>query len=91
MIPTVDPQVKYVGSSWLRGLNAEAMKALSGAVVVQDGDAEPMVVILPYETYLRIQEATLDDFDERRKKIRESIARGARRTRPKELTYEREE
>lgn len=57
MIPTIDPNVRYVGSSWLRGLNVETMKSLTGAVVVQDGDATAMIVILPYETYLAIQQA----------------------------------
>lgn len=42
------------------------MKALSGAVVVQDGDAEPMVVILPYELYLKIQEAARQKGDTKR-------------------------
>lgn len=60
MIPHLDPRVKYVGSSWLRGLNMEAMKALSGAYVIQDADAEPVVVILPYQTYLKIQEVARD-------------------------------
>lgn len=51
----IDPRVKFVGSSYLRGLNTEALRALAGALVVQDAEAEPLVVIVPYETYLKLQ------------------------------------
>lgn len=56
MIPTIDPQVKYLGTSYLRTLNSETMKAMEGAVVIQDADAQPLVVIVPYSTYIRMQE-----------------------------------
>lgn len=56
MIPTIDPKVRYVGTTYLRGLNAETLKSFEGAVVVQDGESEPLVVIVPYATYLKMQE-----------------------------------
>ena len=59
MIPTIDPQVKYLGTSYLRTLNSETMKAMEGAVVIQDADAEPLVVIVPFATYLRLQVASV--------------------------------
>lgn len=45
-----------MGSSYLRTLNLEGLRELTGAVVVQDGE-KPLVVVLPYETYLTVQEA----------------------------------
>lgn len=55
MIPTIDPQVKYKGTSYLRTLNTETMKAIEGVVVIQDADAEPLIVIVPFDTYLTLQ------------------------------------
>ena len=81
MIPRIDPDVKYVGPSKLRELNTDALRALTGAIVVQGANLEPLAVILPYETYLKMQKAIglVDDgFDERRQEIRDSIERGAR-------------
>lgn len=85
MLPKVDPQVRYVGSSSLRGLTRERLKGLTGAIVVQDNDAEPLVVILPYVTYLAMQSAAnlgddIEEFDARRQEIRARMARGARQT-----------
>lgn len=57
MIPTIDPKVRFVGSSYLRGLNSEQLRQLTGAVVVQDSGDQPLVVIVPYETYLALQQA----------------------------------
>lgn len=55
MIPTIDPKVRYVGSSHLRGMNIEQLRQLTGAVVVQDSGDQPLVVIVPYQTYLKLQ------------------------------------
>ena len=57
MIPRIDPDVRYIGSSKLRELTAIELRALTGAIVVQGANNTPLVVILPYETYLRIQDA----------------------------------
>ena len=55
MIPKIDPDVKYVGSSKLRGLTSRLLRDLTGAIVVQSASAEPLVVIVPYQTYLNMQ------------------------------------
>lgn len=54
MIPTIDPQVKHVGISHLRKLNADTLRNLQGALVICD-NSEPIAVIVSYETFLRIQ------------------------------------
>lgn len=54
MIPTIDPRVKYVGASHLRRLNSEQLRQLTGAIVVQDSSDNPLVVIIPYQTYLSV-------------------------------------
>ena len=57
MIPKIDPDVKYMGSSKLRGLTSRLLRELTGAIVVQSAGAEPLAVILPYESYIRLQSA----------------------------------
>jgi hypothetical protein len=54
MIPKIDPRVRYVGTSYLRKLNAETLRELDGAIVVRDND-EPLAVIVSYQTYLAMQ------------------------------------
>ena len=56
MIPTIDPRVKYVGASHLRKLNSTALRSIDGVIVVRD-NSEPLVVIVPYGTYLALQSA----------------------------------
>lgn len=58
-IPQIDPNVKYRGTSSLRELNAETLRTLEGAIVIQGADLEPLAVIIPYETYLKMQLLTL--------------------------------
>lgn len=57
MIPKIDPDVKYIGSSKLRELTAIELRALTGAIVVTGAQNTPLAVILPYQTYLRMQNA----------------------------------
>lgn len=57
MIPKIDPDVKYIGSSKLRDLTAAELRALTGAIVVQGAQNTPLAVILPYQTYLKMQES----------------------------------
>lgn len=45
-----------MGASKLRGLTSRRLRELTGAVVVQSASAEPLAVILPYSTYLVMQE-----------------------------------
>jgi hypothetical protein len=53
-IPTIDPKVKYRGVSELRKLNAERLADLDGLLVIQNDD-EPIAVIVPYETFIEMQ------------------------------------
>jgi hypothetical protein len=54
MIPTIDPNVRHVGTSHLRKLNRKALKEFGGAMVVSDEDG-PMVVIVPYRVFISLQ------------------------------------
>lgn len=53
-IPFIDPNVKHCGVSELRKLNAEKLRDVQGAIVIQD-NGEPLAIIVSYETYLLIQ------------------------------------
>lgn len=53
-IPTIDPNVRYVGVASLRKLNAELLRAMSETLVIQDSD-EPIAVLVPYKTFLAMQ------------------------------------
>ena len=55
MIPIIDPRVKYVGASYLRKFNSTQLRQLDGVIVVRD-NSEPLAVIVPYETYLVLQQ-----------------------------------
>lgn len=55
--PYIDPDVRYVGVSKLRQFNADALRVLTGAYVLQDTDDRPLSVLLPYATYVAMQEA----------------------------------
>lgn len=63
-IPVIDPNVRHVGVSKLRTLNAERLRALDKTLVIQDPDDMPLAVMLRYEQYLEIQRvlATLEEF-----------------------------
>lgn len=57
-IPYIDPTVKHVPVSYLRRMNMQTMRDQSDALVVDGFDGEePLVVILPFKTFLLIQEA----------------------------------
>lgn len=57
MIPTIDPQVKHVGVSHLRKLNAKTLRTLQGALVICE-NSEPLAVVVTYAMFLRIQQTT---------------------------------
>lgn len=54
-MPMIDPSVKFVGISKLRGLNATKLRESQDTLVFQDNDT-PLAVLLSYEKYLVIQE-----------------------------------
>lgn len=56
-IPRIDPNVKYKGTSYLRELNAETLRTLEGAIVIQGTDLQPLAVIVSMATYLAMQAA----------------------------------
>ena len=56
IIPNIDPQVKYVGVSKLRDLNATKLKEQTDeTLVIQDNDT-PLAVLLSYKKFLEIRE-----------------------------------
>jgi hypothetical protein len=57
-IPIIDPNVRHVGVSKLRELNATKLKENDQTLVIQDND-NPLAVLLSYERYLIIQQQLL--------------------------------
>ncbi len=55
-IPTIDPQVKYVGVSKLRELNAAKLRENAEYTYVLQDNETPVAVLLSYDMYLSIQE-----------------------------------
>lgn len=54
-IPVIDPNVRHVGTSYLRTLNSEKLRQLEGAIVVRDNE-EPLAVIVSWETFIALQQ-----------------------------------
>lgn len=54
-IPHIDPNVKHVGVSKLRGLNAEKLRDTEDTLVIQEND-KPLAVLLTYDRFLAMQE-----------------------------------
>jgi hypothetical protein len=52
--PFVDPNVKYVGVSKLRGLNSDKLRETTDTFVIQDND-QPLAVLLTYDRFLAMQ------------------------------------
>ncbi len=55
-IPTIDPNVQYVGVSKLRTLNATKLRSLDNTLVIQDPDDKPLAVVLSYEQFMEMQQ-----------------------------------
>jgi len=53
--PHIDPTVKHVGVSKLRGLNAEKLKETTDTFVIQEND-RPLAVLITYDKFLAMQE-----------------------------------
>jgi PHD/YefM family antitoxin component YafN of YafNO toxin-antitoxin module len=53
--PHIDPSVKHIGVSRLRGLNADKLRNNQETFVIQDND-RPLAVLLTYEKFLAMQE-----------------------------------
>ena len=54
-IPKIDPQVRYVGISKLRRLNADKLRETTETFVVQDND-KPIAVLLTYDKFIAMQD-----------------------------------
>jgi len=54
-IPHIDPNVKHVGVSRLRALNAEKLRETDDTLVIQEND-KPLAVLLTYDRFLAMQE-----------------------------------
>lgn len=55
-LPVIDPDVKYVGVSKLRELNATKLKDSQGTTYVLQENDQPLAVLLSYDRYLVIQQ-----------------------------------
>ena len=53
-IPVIDPNVRYVGVSKLRELNATKLSSLAQTLVIQDDD-KPLAVVLSFEQFMEMQ------------------------------------
>jgi hypothetical protein len=59
----LDRRVKYVGTSRLRELTAERLNDFPADElwVIQNNMDEPLVVVVPYQLYLKLQAAAVDE------------------------------
>jgi hypothetical protein len=55
-LPNIDPDVKYVGVSKLRELNATKLRDSQETTYVLQENDQPLAVLLSYERYLIIQQ-----------------------------------
>jgi predicted transcriptional regulator len=55
-IPVIDPDVKFVGVSKLRDLNATKLKDSQGTTYVFQENDQPLAVLLSYDRYMFIQQ-----------------------------------
>ena len=53
--PHIDPSVRHIGVSKLRGLNADRLRETDETFVIQEND-RPLAVLLTYEKFLAIQQ-----------------------------------
>jgi hypothetical protein len=57
-IPTINPNVRYRSVAALKKLLLPDLEAALGSpVVIQDSDSEPLAVLVPWGTYLELQES----------------------------------
>lgn len=54
-IPHIDPNVKHVGVSKLRALNADKLRETTETFVIQEND-KPLAVLLTYDKFLAMQD-----------------------------------
>jgi hypothetical protein len=54
-MPVIDPNVKYVGVSKLRELNASKLKETDDTFVLQDND-QPLAVLVKYRKFMEMQQ-----------------------------------
>ncbi len=64
-IPRIDPKVRFVGISFIRKINAKFVSNIEETYVLSYGD-EPLAVLIPYATYMRLQEVA-------EQKVRENV------------------
>jgi hypothetical protein len=55
-LPVLDPDVKYVGVSKLRDLNATKLRDAQDTTYVLQENDQPLAVLLSYDRYLLIQQ-----------------------------------
>lgn len=56
-IPFINPDVKYLGVSSLRGMTYDFLESLEHPVVIAHNGTE-LVVMLPWKTFVELQDAS---------------------------------
>lgn len=59
-IPLIDDRIKTVGPTYLRTLNAQALKKLNEMLIVTDTNSKPRAVIFPYDQYMAMQKELVE-------------------------------
>lgn len=61
-VPIIDPTVKHIGVSKLRGFSASKLRDTNDTFVIQENDT-PLAVLLSYEKFLIMQEQLMSVFN----------------------------
>ena len=73
-LPNIDPTIKHVGVSKLRGLSVSKLSAMQHTWVIQDNNTA-LAVLVRYEHYLAIQEeikslkGTIQTFNDEKERV----------------------
>ncbi len=54
-VPYLDPEVRYVGTSFLRSINGRYLERLTGVLVVSNEQRHGLAVLIPYDSYIEMQ------------------------------------
>jgi hypothetical protein len=54
-IPYIDPTIKHVQTTALRKMTADVLRGIKSLIVIHDSGWEPLVVMIPFEQYLKMQ------------------------------------
>jgi hypothetical protein len=58
-IPILDERIEFRGTSYLRGMTAEALRELDSVIVLQSEGGDRLAVLIGYEEYLVLQKMAI--------------------------------